>query len=75
MVLTVDTSDTARLIALRLHWVAAVLLALQLSTAACQTTAPTLPAPVNPTQPGDRPDRRQAPTTLPGRTHCSWGRS
>jgi hypothetical protein len=79
MVLTHDSSDTARLIALRLHWIAGVLLALELVTAACKTTEP---APLPPTPPaatpGDNPTPAPAPQTSMmnerGRTHCGWGR-
>lgn len=80
MILTTDTSDTARLVALRLHWIAAVLLALELVTAACKTTPPTVPSlPDSPPAavPGDNPDGDPAPRTfseLHGRTDCGWGR-
>ncbi len=80
MVVTADTSDTARLIALRLHWVAAVLLALELVTASCKTAPPSVPSPANPpaATPGDNPDAPTAPRTsmviVNGRTECGWGR-
>lgn len=77
MVLTHDSSDTARLIAVRLHWIAGLLLALEIATSACKTT-PTAPTPEPPVQmPGDNPGNDPAPRTTSihlTRVTCGHGR-
>ncbi len=80
MVLTHDSSDTARLIALKLHWIAALLLALEIGTSACKSTPTPTPAP--PVQlPGDNDNDGPSPRTstthgsLPGApAACGMGR-